>query len=279
MLRTASYKDIPALRNLFKVCFGDSDVFLDLFFNNYFVTTTSMVAICDKQIAAMLFLCPASMKYQGATKKIFYVYACATLPQYRNKGMMQELLESAFNYAKDTNVWGLVLAPANEHLCEYYSRLGFIPFSGCRHITITKSDRIGSLGMPGTCKLTAEEIAKIRLEKFSENLQIQWNSNHIQFSADMFELEGGGQIGIEWENGEQDYVMYSNMNKSLIIKETSTDPNRYNRLMDFLFKEFEPTTIDYSAPNSEGELFSMIKPIGEYRPDAYANPYLGLEMA
>lgn len=278
MIRAASRHDIPALKVLFKACFGDTDEFLDLFFSEYFQRTTGMVAIRDKRIVAMLFLCPAKIKTSGIKSTIYYVYACATLSEYRNQGIMNQLLQVGYAYARQQKAWGLILVPASSGLAEYYSRLGFIPFSHARVVREKTSHQEEGV-LPISCTLTPKQIHQIRNERFGKNMQVQWSLSHIDFSVRLLTLEHGGSLGLQWANGDLDYALYQISRKTLSIQETSVSPDKKPLLSAFLFRHFSISSINYFTSDPAGKLFSMVKPTEFYLPEYPGDPYFNLEMA
>lgn len=278
MIRAASRHDIPALKTLFKACFGDTDEFLNLFFSEYFKRTTGMVAIRDKRIVAMLFLCPAKIKSAGRKSPIYYVYACATLPEYRNQGIMNQLLQVSYAYAKQQNAWGLILVPASSDLAEYYSHLGFIPFSYYESVKV-KSSGENEAELPVLCTLTYKQIYQIRSRQFGDNMQIQWCRKHIEFSIKLLASEHGGSLGVQWKDGTLDYILYTISRKALYIKETSVSQDKLPLLVALLGKNLNAGSIRCFSTNIEGKLFSMVKPTELYLPTYNENPYFNLEMA
>jgi len=277
MIRTASEQDVPALKQLFATCFNDTDDdFLNSFFNDYFSTTTGMVAIRDKRIATMLFLCPATMKVNGIIRTLYYVYACGTLPEYRGLGLMKQLLETAFDYAKQQNSWGLLLVPAEKPLFGYYGKLGFGFFSSLKEKDI-KPDKI-SQPFFSPYQISPDEAAAIRARRFDGDYQVQWDAAHIAFSASIADLPGGGLVGVQRGNGQNDYALCEKNETGLRVKETSVEEELLPQLSAFLQEQFAVATTRFYLPSIDKEPFSMAKPVNPLSLPPQGLPYFNLDM-
>ena len=87
-------EDRAALMRLWKRVFGDPDDYLSLFFTHRFVPGQTLVARASPHAepAAMLFLlpivlCSATARWEGR-----YIYAVATDPDFRSRGLSSLLL-------------------------------------------------------------------------------------------------------------------------------------------------------------------------------------------
>jgi GNAT superfamily N-acetyltransferase len=61
-----------------------------------------------------------------------YIYAAATHPDYRSRGLFGELLRFALDTAKDKGYAGSFLHPAEPSLTAYYARFGYRPWTYCQ---------------------------------------------------------------------------------------------------------------------------------------------------
>ncbi len=73
------------------------------------------------RVASMLFSLPCVIKTEKAELNARYIYAVATLPQFRGQGFMTRL----FNRIKSESCEILFLRPANEELIDLYNKQGF----------------------------------------------------------------------------------------------------------------------------------------------------------
>lgn len=109
------------LKNLWKTVFGDSDLFIDAFFEIAFSPDRCCYKEEDGQIISSLYWLDCS--WEG--KQIAYIYAVATHPAHRGKGLASRLLQQAHRILKERGYAGAVLKPA-KGLFPFYERLGYV---------------------------------------------------------------------------------------------------------------------------------------------------------
>lgn len=123
--------DISALRQLWQQAFGDTDAFLDGFFQTGFSPNRCRCIKQDGQLAAALYW--FDCRWEG--KKLAYLYAVATNEYFRGQGLCRALMEDTHRHLKMLGYAGAVLVPGNKGLFALYKKLGYTPF--CRMQTIT----------------------------------------------------------------------------------------------------------------------------------------------
>lgn len=126
MIRFADKSDIPSLRNIWHISFGDSEEYINMFMENRFEKAKTVVCEENGEAAAMFFLFPCEMIASGKGYPSLYLYAAATLPNYRGRGIMGNMLSFAEEYAGKSGFDFIILSPAEESLYGYYRRFGFI---------------------------------------------------------------------------------------------------------------------------------------------------------
>ena len=78
----------------------------------------------DKAVSAF-YLIRNTLKFEGVFFEGFYLYAAATLPEYRKSGIMAKLIREAQLFCRENNFDFISLVPSDEGLYSYYSRFGF----------------------------------------------------------------------------------------------------------------------------------------------------------
>lgn len=134
-IKSPDFDQIPALRNLWKQAFGDSDAFLDAFFRLGFSTDRSRCLMLDGQLAAMLYWFDA----QWDGRKLAYLYAIATDQALQNRGLCHRLMDNTHTFLKELGYAGCVLVPASQSLFRFYGSLGYLPFGPVDCFTCTPS--------------------------------------------------------------------------------------------------------------------------------------------
>ena len=121
MLTTPNNSDIPELKALWHNIFDDDPKDIDKFFKVLFMYKNTLIWKDNDKIISMLYMLP----YEHS----IYLYALATLPNYRGHGIMTNLINEAFKIARLNNAKALFLIPATGTK-EYYEQFGFAPYNG-----------------------------------------------------------------------------------------------------------------------------------------------------
>ena len=112
----------------------------------------------DGRPAAMLLLLPARLCTAFVSYGLYYIFAACTHPAFRRRGMMEELLQTAYTTALADGMQGVFLRPASENLTRYYMQRNFAPF--CRYQTepLPASAPIAaeSADFPSFCRLRSQ---------------------------------------------------------------------------------------------------------------------------
>lgn len=134
------------MKKIWTDTFGDSPEYVDLIFDEAASGEYLMTAEQDAQIAASLvgveYPLVIPQKSQNSNgkipKKVKALYLCglATIPICRRKGIMASLIEKTENKAHEAGIPVAFLIPADDHLREYYSRIGYRTLSHRRRMTI-----------------------------------------------------------------------------------------------------------------------------------------------
>ncbi len=185
MIRFATPTDLEQIKVLWKICFDDSESYVSRFLSTIGIANRCLVYETDGRVVSMLFVLPASMIVQGDVKQIHYIYACATSPGYRGKGIMAKLLDAA----AQTAVYALVLIPANIKLSAYYKKLDFVAFSNKPQFP-----KILSLDGKPLDDDSIRSIITIRKRHITSELSVQWSDEILRFALTDFAESGGVAI-------------------------------------------------------------------------------------
>ncbi len=127
---------IPALRQIWKQAFGDTDAFLDDFFETGFAYDRCWCVFQDQEPVAAVYLFDCG--WQG--EKVAYLYALAVEKNHQKQGLSRLLLADVHTKLRQTGYIGAIMEPATESLCQYYERLGYRPFGGRQTVEFTAQD-------------------------------------------------------------------------------------------------------------------------------------------
>ncbi len=178
-----SFTDVPALRHLWSEAFGDTDEFLSVFFSTVFSPERCRCVKAENNIVSALYI--FDCEYAG--QKLAYIYAVATLKEYRGRGICRRLTESTLDGLKKLGYCGALLVPASEPLFDFYERLGFR--------TRCYIDRFECMASKNKLKMKSidkSEYAALRRDFLPERgvLQEKENLDFLAFQAELFKGDG-----------------------------------------------------------------------------------------
>lgn len=111
----------PQLRGLWQEAFGDTDDFLDAFFEKGFSPERCRCVTWNERCVAALYWFDCLWQ----DKKVAYLYAIATDRLFQGKGFCRSLMENTHAHLQDLGYAGAVLVPAEEGLFRLYEKLGY----------------------------------------------------------------------------------------------------------------------------------------------------------
>lgn len=138
-LRQAKDEDIDKLKSLWQECFGDEMEYINLYFDNLYKNEYCYVAVQGQTICSMQMFLPATLKNKkGRNINGRYVYAVATNPDFRGKGIMRKLEEFAKEDVKSKGIEFLTLVPASQSLFNLYKEIGYKNYAYLENVTYDK---------------------------------------------------------------------------------------------------------------------------------------------
>ncbi len=98
------------VKNLWKLCFNDSEEFTEMYFQLRYNNDVNIAIQSGEEVIAALQMLPYPMTFEGEDIHTAYISGACTHPDYRNRGVMQELLSQAFA-RMSTTMLGAVMPP------------------------------------------------------------------------------------------------------------------------------------------------------------------------
>jgi predicted acetyltransferase len=117
----------PELKQMWKLCFEDSDEFIRFYFDKIYRNQESLVLLDkDHKIPlAFLQIIPYQIKIGKNIYEAGYISGAMTHPECRKKGYMQQLLNAAFSEMKKRNYTFTFLIPQEDWLFDFYVKSGY----------------------------------------------------------------------------------------------------------------------------------------------------------
>ena len=187
-------RQLPALRQLWKTAFGDEDAFLDAFFTLAWEADHSLCALEGEDLAGMLYWLDCSC----GGEKLGYVYAVATDPAFRGRGVCRRLLAQAQEEMTAHGCAGAVLVPGSAELRKMYEKLGWQTVTEVEELNC-KAEETGLR----LHRIGAETYARLRRQSLPEGGVVQ-EGRSLALLASQETFFAGEQtlLAGHWDRGE-----------------------------------------------------------------------------
>lgn len=187
---------IPALRNLWREAFGDTEVFLNAFFTTAFHTNRCRCVTENNQVIAALYW--FNCLHMG--RRIAYLYAVATTEDYRGQGICHKLMNNTHLHLQKLGYEGVILVPGNKRLFRFYENMGYQTCSHIREFSCTGMAK----KMQPYC-INKNEYARLRRKLLPPGSVVQENENldFLQTQAKFY--AGTGFLLVAREEGDTLY--------------------------------------------------------------------------
>lgn len=159
---------IPSLKQLWAQAFGDTQAFIDCFFRTAFSHKRSMCIASDEEVLAAAYW----LEVEFSGKPAAYVYAVATAPAHRGKGLCRKLMDAIHSHLETWGYAGVILVPGDDALRQMYGKLGYADFGGID----TFSRTAGTCPIPVT-QISAETFRTLRRQSLPADGVIQEKEN------------------------------------------------------------------------------------------------------
>lgn len=228
-------RDADGIAQIWKTCFGDEEEYIDFYLENR-MTEDNMFIICENgRAVSMASFLPVRYLWDGEYVDARYVYAVATLPEYRRRGYAARILQFAHEHYGQP----LILALAEERLARYYERMGF-----SRAFPDTRErfeQDVEALALPeaeySMSPITAEEYVRLRNEKCAREGYVSWDESAVSYMMELCARYGGQTVAVRrGEDASEDILMYQKEDETLVIVETSLEADGLQELLPHLLR-------------------------------------------
>lgn len=212
MIRFADEKDIPGLKEIWHISFGDSKEYIDMFMEQQFKEALTVVYEEDEKIFSMFFLFRCDFSIKGRNHPSFYLYAAATLPQHRGKGIMGKMLEFSKSYAAEKDLDFIILSPAEKSLYDYYKRFGFKTCFKSQSISLELKSKDGYAA--SFSENDFEKMLTLRNAAVKKSDGILWDEKYFRYAVHENDYTSGKTVSIK-----DCYGIYFKEDDRIIFKE------------------------------------------------------------
>ena len=279
--RISTTADIPRQRELWQLAFGDDGAYVDNFYHTYYKPERMLMLEEDGVVQAMTawfdttFAVPGRGEYRAA-----YLYAVATHPEARGRGLAGRLLSDADGFFRSWGIPAVTTKPAEPSLHQFFGRNGFREcfVHGQNFFHWEKADR-----NPGAAKslerLSPGEYTALRESWLAETPHIAIPEEMMGYQAGACALTpGGGLYALAAPHGRAALCAEGMENGKLLVKELLCAPGDRDWVLECLPSLLPNWCMTYRVPEG-GQPFAMLKwldPGAEAAWDWSSTAYLGL---
>ena len=259
---SAAATDKEDIAALWAEAFHDNDDYIRLFLEKRLSPDDFLLLREDGELAAMAAFLPAEFRAEsGELTPIRYVYALATAPKHRGRGLAAKLLDFASAH------YGvpLVLVPAEAELEAFYAKLGFARGFRAEEWNVEPNPVLPK----ATFRPSDARTFARRREETATGAYVKWDEEAISFAIESSLLEGGGIL--ETDKGE--IVLYEKTAEGNVrIVETTASAERREAVASALLARVGGERAFY------GNAGGLVRYPADYEGPRFVDVYLNLAL-
>lgn len=261
------------LERLWRGCFGDTPEYVKYFFDFRFNPNNCLVYV-DEDVGrpvAMLHMLSANITEDSELSRAMYIYAACTRSDYRNRGIMQSLVELAKKCAKINDQKYIMLVPQTRELFKYYEKEGFHRCFKVREVNMDRRDLItlakykGALDVTDAYRFRDNALSVSDLHAIRRDILVDregfvtWEYSAFKYAAGAHENSGGKIITVA-EESDAGYAMCNVEEDSTVFVSEFLCHNGFGRnLLRAIIEAYPQERFRFRVPVFD-ELFA---PFGE----------------
>lgn len=236
--------------HIWQTCFGDDEDFIQSFLDHHTADECMLLYFTDNKPVAMASFLPIRIHQAENTIEGRYVYAVATLPEYRGRGYAAEILKTA------KEIWQepLLLSPAEDSLYTYYQKQEFFTqYSPDKWEIVPENP--GKLKEKWSFEESSSQVYKeIRDLCFAGDGYVEWDLAAIEYALLYVKAEGGQALCVTHPAYDaevsacEDILLYETAGDTLKIVETTLNEDDLKKAAWILLKKNNLKKAVYSRP-------------------------------
>jgi predicted acetyltransferase len=282
----AAEEDLEALKEIWRLCFGDEDDFIDFYFQSRQWKRETAILTLGGQIASMLAMIPAAMiAPNGESRPASMLYAIATRPDYRRRGYAERLIEAANDGLLSRNIAITLLVPSEEELFSFYEKLGYQAGFFIRETALSRPEiealasrpasrpgQVQAAGTEGAVTVRPVEPAeydRIRKNRLAGRCRIDYREEELAFEKRLAVLSGADLYAVEVGRDEGCAYAERISGEKVIVKELLISDHHALKALKRLSELLPAETYLIRTPSfSNGIPGGSIRPFGMIRINA-----------
>lgn len=279
-IRTSRPEDVPRQRELWQLAFGDDGAYVDNFYHTYYRPERVLLLEEDGVVRAMTawfetnFAVPGQGRYRAA-----YLYAVATHPEARGRGLAGQLLAGADRIFREWGIPAVTTVPAEPSLHRFFGRNGFRECFVDGQFSAPRECRPTPPGAAFLERLTPGEYRQLREGLLAGTAHIDLPQEALAYQAGACALaSGGGLYAVQTPHGRVALCAEGMESGRLLVKELLCPPEDLDWVLECLPGLLPRWSFAWRAPGGSHP-FGMLKwldPELERSWDWDSTAYLGL---
>lgn len=195
------------LKEIWKICFNESDEYIEWFFKALYVPENTFCLKSDGEIVSMLMVFRHNYALRGKNLSSAYIGGVSTLPSFRGEGNITRLMESCLKKAVQTGFDIASLIPVDEL---FYKQYGFE----------TVSDMYVYGGASKHLPACESNVGKLSFEQIYRSFCKNYNFYECR-DTESFSLisEEAAAVGNSIYKADDGYIVYSEKDKVMDCRE------------------------------------------------------------
>lgn len=225
-IRISRPEDVTRQRELWRLAFGDEGAYVDNFYRTYYRPERMLLLEEDGEVQAMTawfdttFVVPERGRYRAA-----YLYAVATHPEARGRGLAGQLLAGADRIFREWDIPAVTTVPAEPSLHRFFGRNGFRECFVDGQFSLPRNGRATLPAGAALKRLSPGEYRDLREELLAGTAHIDLPREALAYQAGACALApGGGLYAVQTSHGRAALCAEGMENGELLVKELLCPP-------------------------------------------------------
>lgn len=217
MIRLAQSRDHGQLKALWARVFGDSPPEVEAYFALRHRDEDMLVWAQGQEIQGMLSMLPLALRQGEKAYPARYIYAVATAPEERGRGIATLLMDAAGEEIRARGEAAGVLVPASESLFGYYTKRGYRT-AFFLDVVDVEAGALSPCPVGGqVLPCSSAQYVRIRDEAFGQNrLYARWDERAVDYALGALGKGGAALLTLE---GGQGVAAWSPMEGGVLVRE------------------------------------------------------------
>ena len=280
MIQPGTPDQIPALKAIWAASFPeDPPEAIEDFFARCFRPEECLTAFEGGEPVSMVFLLPALYQRGGKAFPVQYIYAAATLPAWRGRGIFGALLRGALEEGRRRGQFASFLHPGEPSLAAYYGRFGYRAGFRAAVDRLNREEMLTAGGSAAGIRLLAgcpDYAARRDRLLAGSGAYVKWEERLAGLAVSSAVSAGGGVLA-----GPDGLALCEPSGGVLAVRELLCPPQRRADYLCALAAQFDAPAYHIHRPaqaGETGETVGLIRPLHPEAEDWDAASYMGLTL-